>query len=440
MGFLARSNQRCESEDIVPKVESAANLHDYEPLIESSILAPTFVRAVFSGKQLGQVAPWMKVIVRQVQIKEERRIQFVYFDQQKSITKNYQGNEALVELQKVMAAGFKNLHILTTTEAIQINLSKRGKVTITRTKTANSAEIDLSHDRKKQLYLPEGKPDDFLQAVGIMSADGKVKAGMWNKYRQINEFLKIVDHTIRGHSFPASPIRMIDFGCGNAYLTFAAYHYLHHILGLPASLIGVDVKSDLVQRNRDLARDLGWNHITFEMGRIMDFRAEAEFDIVIALHACDTATDEALAQAIRMQSELIFCAPCCHHHLQEQLARQSSPKPFHPVLQHGILKERLGDVLTDAFRAVILRILGYNADVIQFVSSEHTAKNLMIRATKSVKPGELRYIQEYEALKEYWHVTPYLEQIVDPHALNILKAAWHEGAVDSFVNTAEETR
>jgi SAM-dependent methyltransferase len=255
-----------------------------------------------------------------------------------------------------------------------------------------------------------------------MTAEGQIRAGMWNKYRQINEFLKIVDFALRRHPITSSPIRMIDFGCGNAYLSFAAYHYVNDVLGLPASLVGVDRKCDMIQRNRDLATALGWRNITFEVGQIIEFQAESDFDLVIALHACDTATDEALAQAIRMQSALIFCAPCCHHHLQAQLEVANSPLPFQPVLRHGILKERLGDVLTDALRASMLRCLGYDTDVIQFVESEHTAKNLMIRATKSARAGELRYRQEYAALKEYWRVTPYLEAILDPQARQTLAA------------------
>jgi SAM-dependent methyltransferase len=203
---------------------------------------------------------------------------------------------------------------------------------------------------------------------------------------------------------------VVDCGCGSAYLTFAVYHYLNDMLGLPTRMTGVDIKADLLAGHADKVAALGWVGLDFEAARIIDFQPPVPPDIVLALHACDTATDEALAQAIGWGSKLIFSAPCCHHHLQAQL--ENGPLPFQPILRHGILKERLSDILTDSLRALILRIMGYRTDVMELVAAEHTNKNLMIRAIRTAPPGERRFVEEYRALTEYWQVRPYLETLL----------------------------
>ncbi|MGH2479045.1 MAG: class I SAM-dependent methyltransferase, partial [Ktedonobacteraceae bacterium] len=252
----------------------------------------------------------------------------------------------------------------------------------------------------------------FLQAVGIMTQDGKIKADMQSKFRQINEFLKLVQQTDELEKFNTFPLHVVDCGCGNAYLTFAFFYYLNHILKIPTQLTGIDVNGELLTRHAEKSLSLKWSDLTFQTTGIIDFKPVEQPDIVLALHACDTATDEALAQGIRWQSKLIISAPCCQHHLQVQLDHQPAPGPFAPVERHNILKERLGDILTDAFRALILRIMGYQTDVVQFVSSEHTAKNLLIRAVKSLKVGDTQFVREYKNLKDFWQVTPYLETLL----------------------------
>jgi hypothetical protein len=282
----------------------------------------------------------------------------------------------------------------------------------------------LEHDRQKSLLLTVGAPDPFLQAIGIMTREGKVRARMRKKYRQINEFLKLVletgvaelprssaDVEAADASVPdLRPLRIVDCGCGNAYLSFAVYHYLDHVLHVPTHLVGIDVNRQLIERRSQQVQELGWQDLTFQTVRIGEYDPGFSPDVVLALHACDTATDEALAQAVKWRSKMIFAAPCCHHHLQQQLGRQ--PPLLRSIYRHGILKERLGDVLTDALRAQILRILGYRAEVIQFVSSEHTDKNLMIRAVQSREPGSFREVSEYAELKAFFQVTPFLERLL----------------------------
>jgi SAM-dependent methyltransferase len=388
---------------------------DYKKLVRERILTgDSFVRAVFSGRQHGEALDWIKVVVRPVELKGVFHWQFSYFDERKDITKNYAGEIAAAKVDELLALPFKNIHVETTGGSLQVTMTKKGKALVSEKKSsAAPAPVDLTHDRQKQKILPANDPAPFLQAVGIMTRDGKIKADMQRKFRQINEFLRLVDETGALSDFTGRPVRVVDFGCGNAYLTFATYHYLAYTLSLAAEVVGVDVKSDLLERHREKAQTLGWERLTFQEGRIADFRPATTPDVVVALHACDTATDDALAQGIRWGSRLIVTAPCCQHELQAQLANIPPPPPFGPVAHYGLLNERLGDILTDTFRATILRLLGYRTDVLQFVTTEHTPKNLMIRAVKTSPPGNARLLEEYQALKAFWQVTPYLEWLLE---------------------------
>jgi SAM-dependent methyltransferase len=213
----------------------------------------------------------------------------------------------------------------------------------------------------------------------------------------------------------------VDCGCGNAYLTFALYHYLSHVLGRAVQFTGIDVRADLMEKQRERAAALGWAHLDFQTAPIADFAPAAPPDIVIALHACDTATDDALALGIHQGSQLICAVPCCHHHLQAQLSEHPAPAPFAPLARHGILSERLGDLLTDSFRALILRVMGYRTDVVEYVATEHTARNVMIRAVKAARPGEPEFVREYVEMKRFWGVTPYLETLLGEALTGLLK-------------------
>jgi hypothetical protein len=386
----------------------------YHPRIKKAILDEnSFISASFSGRHNGDSA-WVRVTLRPVLIKNQRHLQFSYFDQRKDISKNYTGDEAAEKVDELLAMGFSNIHVHTTQGDFQVQITKKGKTILHEHKANSHAAPDLTHDRRKQLPLPADQPDAYLQAVGIMTADGRIKADMQHKFHQINEFLKLMSHTDEFQRLTTAekPLYVVDCGCGNAYLTFAVYHYLNHVLGVPARLTGIDVNESLLASHAEGVAQLGWDKLEFVPSTIIDFQPDTQPDIVLALHACDTATDEALAQAIVWESRLIFSAPCCHHHLQAQLERQSAPAPFEPVLHHNILKERLGDILTDSLRALILRIMGYKTDIGEFVSTEHTAKNLLIRASRTAPVGERRFIEEYRALKSFWNVTPYLETLL----------------------------
>ncbi len=386
----------------------------YQTEIKEQILnADTFVEAYFKEAQKGASVPWVRVQVRPVLLKGSRFLQISTFDDKKHIAKNYADEELSGKLDELLALPFKTIQVTTTNGRFRVQFTKKGKAIIHHDKQAGTIELPvLAHDRRKQQILSDAQPIPFLQMVGIMTENGRVRSNMRRKFRQINKFLELVDETADFQAAQQQPLHVVDFGCGNAYLTFAIYHYLHEMLHIPTQLTGIDIKADLMARHNESAQQLGWLDVKFLAMPIGQFRPDTPPDVVLALHACDTATDDALAQGIRWESQVIIAAPCCHHHLQAQLAKRPTPATFDPVMRHGILKERLGDILTDAFRAQILRIMGYRTDVIEFIATEHTPRNLMIRAVKTTEPGDVQFVQEYAVLKQFWQVTPYLETLL----------------------------
>lgn len=381
--------------------------------LETALLSEGFVHAQFNGAQVGASLPYHKITVRPVLIKGVRHLQVSSFDEKQDTTKNYTGDEAAAKMRDLLAMPFRNWHVQTQTETWQIQFSKKGKPIISH-KEHNApvvAQIDLRHDRTKQHILSEGTDIPFLRAIGITTPEGRVKSAMRHKFRQINEFLRLLADVIEGLNEVEGPIEVVDFGCGSAHLTFAAYYYLTVIYGREAHVVGVDLKAELMVRNMRIAQDLGWD-MQFVTGTIADYAASAPPHLVIALHACDTATDDALAQALLWDSPLILCAPCCHHHLHEQLSQQTTPTPFTPLLRYGLFHERFADLLTDTFRTLILRQAGYRVDVVEFVDAEHTPRNVLLRAVKTSNLPVREAAAEYAQLQDYWHVTPYLDSAV----------------------------
>lgn len=384
---------------------------EYKEQVKRLVLdEQVFVRLTMKGQIREAVMPWRQVIVRPVLIKKARYLQFSYFNQKQDITRNYRGSEASQKLDELLALSFNSLVVQSTAEDLRVQITNKGKAILHRSKaTTTSREPQLAHDLRKKLLLPADKPDSFLQATGIMDEQGRVRPSMQGKFSQINEFLKLLEHTGQLERFEKTPVNILDCGCGSAYLSFAAYHYLNDVRGIPARLTGIDTNETLIQKDNRQSEELGFSQACFQKSAIIDYVPQEPPDIVLALHACDTATDEAIYQGIVSQSRLIMCAPCCHHHLQRQLG---AVKPFTPIFQDGILKQRLSDILTDEFRALALRIMGYKTDVVEFVSTEHTDKNLMIRAVKRTLRDKARYIQEYLDLKKFWAVTPYIETLL----------------------------
>ncbi len=368
-----------------------------------------FITARLSGSRRGATLPWEYVTVRPVLLKGERHLQVVTSDGRQDVTQNYAPDAAVSVVDELLSLPFKSLIVNLTDRVLRVQISKKGRAILHEEKRTAPIPLTMTHDRAKDVLLADDRPVPFLREVGISTADGRVKADQRRKFRQINEFLRLLDESGAIEAPDGRPLHVVDLGCGNAALTFATYYFLNEIKQLPTTMVGVDVKPHLIDKHRATAERLGWDGLTFAVGQIEEYAPTAPPDIVLALHACDTATDDALAQGVRWGSRLILSAPCCHHHLQAQLARAEIPDTFDAVLRHGILRERLGDLLTDAMRAQILQMLGYRTDVIEFVPVEHTPKNLMIRAVYDPQRAQPdTAAQAYVALTDYWPVTPYL--------------------------------
>ncbi len=382
---------------------------DYRALLKREVLdEATFVQMTLKGK-ITDSLPWRMVVVRPVLLKNQRYLQFSHFSAKQDITKNFAGAEAETHLDEILALPFSSIHLRSTEEDLNVQITKKGKAILHRQQANQHRQPELEHDAAKELPISADQPDTFLQTIGIMTADGRIKADMQDKFAQINQFLTLLDHTNALDTFDHSPLHVLDCGCGSSHLSFGVYHYLNHIRGIPATLDGVDVNAKLMDKSNAHSHELGLNDACFYATPIISYHPQVAPDIVIALHACDTATDEALALGIGCGAGIIMVAPCCHHDLNKQLEARA---PFAPVMRHGILKERFADILTDSFRALILRIMGYKTDVVEFVSADHTGRNLLIRAVRRGKLGDSAALREYEDLKAFWGVTPYLEKLL----------------------------
>ena len=399
-----------------------------EPLLRvlarmrSLLLDPdTLVRAVASGRQKGQRPPWKRVELRYVDLKAGRHLQATAYDATQAHTSNHlAGDAARDAVDGLLDEPFGNWHIETTTQTHQVRVTKRLEAVVHTTDREAEVEADREHDRDKDRLLPEDDP--VFIALGLSDDRGRMKPSRQAKYRQVEEFLRILDAGVtdaieKGHlrrPTADDPLRIVDLGCGNAYLTFSAHRFLTSVRGLPVRMTGVDVREQSREHNAEVAEGLGIE-ADFVVGAIADAHLERPPDVVLALHACDTATDEALARAVEWEAALVLAAPCCHHDIAAQLRRNPTPAPYAMLTRHGILRERFADTLTDALRASLLRLRGYRVDVMQFVESKHTPRNTMLRAVRtggSVTSGGVR--EEYDDLVTTWQVRPRLVELLGP--------------------------
>ena len=367
----------------------------------------TFVRAVLSGRRRNMQVDFERIDIRQVEIKGVRHLQLMQNDGRVTTTKNLLPKQ--IAIDDLLESGYANIMVESTHEAYSIRITKSGDAQVHIEK--RQLEQNFAHDKKKNRLLDSSDP--FLREVGIADANGQIKPSRQDKYKQVEEFLRLLSPTLNaaidaGQIHKPSlenPLRITDLGCGHAYLTFAAHQYLMKS-GIPVEVTGVDIRADSRDRNNMIAEKLGiTSTITFKAEEISK-ATNRTADVAIALHACDTATDDAIAMAIRSKAKAILVSPCCHHDLNKQLQVQSENLPL--LLRHGIVKERFADLLTDSIRAQILKIFGYRSEIIEFISLEHTARNLMIRAVRSKNPDVGIEIQNLELLLNQWQVTPYL--------------------------------
>lgn len=369
------------------------------------------VRAVASGRQRNMAPPWRRVELRPVALKSGPHLQTVAYDDRQAHTSNAAfGPDAASAVDALLALGLGNWHVETTDGNVQLRITKKGEAMVSRTGHAAPVERRLDHDRAKPRLLDPADP--FWHAVGIADADGRIKPTRQDKYRQVEEFVRALDAVLKGADMPADrPLRVVDLGCGNAYLTFAAYRFLTQVRGLSVELTGVDSKRQARDRNSALAASLGWTGLRFMEGTIAEAPVDGA-DVVLALHACDTATDDALARAVAWNASYVLAAPCCHHDLQRQLRDSTPPSAYAMVTRHGILRERFADVLTDALRANLMRQAGYRTDIIEFVPSEHTPRNTLLRAVRTGVRADVKAMAEYADLVREWQVVPKLSQLL----------------------------
>jgi SAM-dependent methyltransferase len=369
--------------------------------------AGTLVRAVASRPAASAPHAWRRVELRPVVIRGRAVVQVDYVGTKASRTVNVDPADLPAELDGLLGLGFANWVVDTADETLTVRALKR-RTTIHRAAHEHRRPT-LTNDRSRR-HLLDPATAPFLRAVGIAGADGTVHQAMAAKFRQVNEFLRSVDALVR--DLPGDQITIVDFGCGSAYLTFALYHYFTEMRGIGVTLTGVDRDAAVLEKSARLVAELHWTGVDFRDVTIDAYQPDTPPDLVVSLHACDTATDDALGRAVAWDARWILAVPCCHHHLQAQLRHTAFPPDVRLLRQHGILFERMGDLLTDAFRAALLRLCGYDAEVYEFVELEHSARNVMLRARRhgGSRPESVR--AAYEQMKDAWQVEPYFERLV----------------------------
>ena len=372
----------------------------------------SLVRVVLSGRRRNMQTPHERIDIRPVMIKNALQIQLTYGDGRAMTTKNFLPDQA--PFSSLLRSGFANILLEHTSGSLSVRITKKGEPLVHR--TTDKREQILEHDRTKSRLLAPSDP--FLIAVGISDAEGKIKPSKADKYRQVEEFLRLLTPALMGAisagqiATPTEdkPLTIADLGCGHAYLTFAAHQYLRE-QGIPVQVTGIDVRTDSRDRNNKIATQLG-------ISESIVFRAEeigattlTQADVTIALHACDTATDDAIAWAVNAQSNLVLVAPCCHHDIQAQM--NEVPEPWQMVVRNGIMKERLGDLITDALRMQIMKLHGYRVEAIEFIGGEHTPRNLMIRAVRTGARADSVEKARYEEMVSLWKVKPALAALLN---------------------------
>ena len=398
--------------------------------IRARVLGEGFMKIVQTVRRNGKQ---FKIAVRPVEIGGVKKFQAEMTDDGQVQVKNLDMNAAAEGLEEIIAQrGAREMHLMTAKGDLHMRVTKKGHVMVTRSAEMDRVVTVQPHDRVKKVPLTSFESTALLRTIGIADGSGKIRASMRAKYDQVNEFLKVVGETVK----PADePFTVVDCGCGKAYLTISLYFYLTEVLKFPnVKVIGIDRRSDVITAAKKMAAqldvadkvefveaDLGSLESLGSLGtdgalysNIQPLNHSNTVDMVVSLHACDTATDEALAKGVEWKAKYILSAPCCQHELQKVIGAarpESAPYQgtFDGLMRQSILRERLCDILTDSFRAMILRILGFKVQVIEFVSSEATARNIMLKCEYGVKPGQPGPIGEYLALRDYWKVTPWLE-------------------------------
>jgi len=380
-------------------------MQNLKDLIPKIINEESIISATFSGIKNKATKTFNKVTIKKVIIKNEEKHQFEYIYDKNVEHKNLNNEETIHEMCNLMETYFKQVLINSIVSDYHILMNKRGEAKINK-KAASKVFEEVSHNRKKKYILNEGEITPFLVELGIMTKQGKIVNAKYDKFKQINRYLELVSDCI-AYLDKNKTIRIIDFGCGKAYLTFALYDYLVLKMGYNVEIVGLDLKENVITFCSDLAKKLEFDDLRFEQGDINGFDEFSDVDMVISLHACNTATDDALAKAVSWGAKVILAVPCCQHELLKKIQNA----PLMPMMKYGIIKEKLATLITDSLRANVLEIMGYRTQVLEFIDMEHTPKNIMIRAFFEDTEDIKKVVKEYKEFKLQWKISPYIEEV-----------------------------
>ena len=375
---------------------------NYIEIIKELLAKNELIEVIISGKEEKKIE-YNKVSVKPFLKDEVIYFQFAYIFDKKTTHENIEVIETADKLIEAFE-NFKQMVIFAKSNDYQILKNKKGTKVIKN--KASKKQGELIHNRKKNYIIPEDEPCKFLEILGVMNEKGKVFKDKYDKFRQINKYLEFI-RDIKDELNKKKKIRIVDFGSGKAYLTFALYYYINEVLEVEAEITGIDLKKDVVDFCNETAQKLEYKNLKFLWGDIKTFTEFEGIDMRVTLHACDIATDMAIAHGIKWKSRVIMVVPCCQHEVFTQIKNES----MSPLLKHGILKERISSLVTDAARGNLLEVVGYNVQFAEFIDMEHTPKNIMIRAIYNGQKNE-KALEEYKKYKEFWNIEPYLEKSV----------------------------
>lgn len=367
-----------------------------QEIINDSLIENKFIYGVFTTPRNKSDNPYNKITARPISIKNENIIQFEKFTDKQAFHENFTYEQAALEIVNLIINQYRNINLFTEDADFQLMVSKKGSVKVIEKEPTKKLDVN-DHNKQKQYIINENQPCEFLTELGVMNKDGQVYAKKYDKFRQINKFLEIVDDSLKGKTLN-DDFMIIDFGCGKAYLTFALYHYFYNIRNIKVKIMGLDLKDEVIEFCNNTAKKLNFENLEFIYGDIRDFEYKSNVDMIVTLHACDTATDAALVKAIKWNTDIILSVPCCQHEFYDKINNSS----LEPMLKHGLVKERISSLVTDSLRSLFLETKGYRVQLLEFVDMEHTPKNILIRAVKTPNKDQRKVEKEYDDFKKFW--------------------------------------
>jgi SAM-dependent methyltransferase len=387
------------------KLNTKKELYDLPDIttIKEEILNNNMTKAVLSKPRLKSNEE-IKIVIN----KKEKGYQAESYTKTQVFHKNLSNEDTANFFVENAGKAFLQANVWTSCHEYIMLSSKKGNMTVKRKDITSAVKTNTSHNKKKNYIIEEGSDVPALVDMGIFTKDGKVVSQMYDKFRQINRFVEIIDDTIKNSDF--KKLNIIDFGCGKSYLTFILYHYFTKIKNIDVKITGLDLKKDVIENCNKSAQKYGYTNLRFELGDINGYKTDENIDMVITLHACDTATDYALYNAINWNAKLIFSVPCCQHEVNSQI---NSDK-LSILTRYGILKERTSAIITDAIRGNMLTSCGYKTQIMEFIDMAHTPKNVLIRATKQYVPEKtkLKAMEETESIIEEFNLSPTLYNLL----------------------------